>query len=118
MNICTTNKGDHTMFGRRLLVFVMLVGFVSATAVLSGCVNVKAPKEIHVGHSKPKRVDTSRVPKTHGESDCRQKLAEAYERLDYLEGKVDDLEDDKRELKREKEEYKKKYKRLKDRYDD
>ncbi len=101
--------------------FILAVGAVLLGVGLgvAGCVSVKAPEDINIG-SRPGRepIDTSRVPPTRSHEEARQKLAGAYERIDYLEAKIRDLEDDKEELKKKRDEYKRKYKRLKDRYDD
>ena len=95
-------------FGRISVLAIFLAG--------AGCVNVKAPEEINVGSGR-RPVDASSVPATHSHDEARQRLAEAYDEIRYLNSKVHNLEDDKDKLKREKEEYKKKYEREKDRND-
>ena len=102
----------------RLLALLVVIAAFTITPGLVGCVNVQAP-DVNVG-SRPGRrqIDTSRLPPTRSHEEARQKLGEAYERIDYLEDKVGDLEKDKRKAKDERDEYKRKYKRAKDRYDD
>jgi len=103
---------------RWLILFVMAVILVAGIS-LTGCINVKAPEEINVGSSPGRQpIDTSRLPRTQSHEEARQKLAEAYQRIDYLEDKVRDLDKDKRELKDERDDYKRKYKREKKRHDD
>jgi outer membrane murein-binding lipoprotein Lpp len=103
----------------RLLALLTVVALLIVGTSLAGCVNVKAPEQINVG-SRPGRrsLDTSSVPPTRSHLEARQKLAEAYDRIRYLEAKIDDLEEDKRELKEDRDDYKRKYKREKDRHDD
>jgi hypothetical protein len=89
-------------------------GLLFMLNTLVGCVNVKAPENIEIGSRRGHDpVDTSQVPENMSKEEARQKLAEAYERIKYLEGKVADLEKDKRELKKDKEELKDKYEREK-----
>jgi TolA-binding protein len=95
-----------------------LAGLVVAAFVLGGCVNLKAPEQINVGTGRHEAVDASQVPATKTHEEARQKLAEAYEEIRHLQGKVAGLEKDKRELKADREECEKKLKRLKDRHDD
>lgn len=98
-------------FYRGRLFSASAIGFCGM--LLAGCVSLKAPERISV-NDRPARVDSSRVPETRSHEEARQRLAEAYERNRYLEGKVERLERDKEELKRERDEYK----RRADRYDD
>lgn len=86
---------------------VLRVIGVSAFVIVltSGCVSVKAPERITVGSSGSRPVDTSRVPPTRDHADARERLAEAYARIDYLEDELRDCESDKREMKREMERY-------------
>ena len=95
-----------------------LAGIVAAVMVLSlftiGCVQAPERIDIDLGGGRD-RVDTSRVPPTSSHEEARQKLAEAYNRIDYLESKVEGLEKDKRGLKAEREEYKDRYEREKKR---
>jgi hypothetical protein len=81
----------------------LIAATVVSAGVLTivGCVNVKAPEEINIGGGGRGRepIDTSRVPPNMSPEEARQKLAEAYDRINYLEGKVRGLEKDKRELK-------------------
>lgn len=99
--------------GVALVAAVGLAGFLGGL----GCVNVKAPDEVHVGGGGRRPVDASNVPPTRSHEEARQYLAEAYDEIRYYQDKVRRLEDDKRELKKEKDEYKKKYEREKDRRD-
>lgn len=103
----------------RSLALLTVAALLVVGASLAGCINVKAPEQINVG-SRPGRrsIDTSSVPPTRSHQEARQKLAQAYDRISYLEAKNDDLKEDKRELKEERDEYKRKYKREKDRHDD
>lgn len=101
--------------------FVLRVGLVVASGMIAtaGCVEVKAPEEIHVNQSPGRApIDTSRIPPTGSHEEARQRLAEAYQRIQYLEGKVHSLERDKQELKHERDEYEDRYDQLKDRYED
>jgi predicted RNase H-like nuclease (RuvC/YqgF family) len=50
-----------------------------------GCVSVRAPEKITVGHSEPPPVDTRAVPETSSHEDCRAELYKAHRRLQYLE---------------------------------
>ena len=79
------------------------------TVLLAGCVSVKAPEKISIGDH-PHRVDSTRVPRTRSHEEARQRLAEAHERIHYLEAKVTRLERDKEKLKTERDEYKRRYK--------
>ncbi len=102
--------------------------FLFAVCVfLPGCLSVKAPDEINIGSSRPGRrpIDTRRVPPTRTHEEARQKLAQAYDRIHYLEGEVrslkkdlDDLEDDLEDMEEERDEWEEKYDRLEDKYDD
>ena len=81
------------------------LAWTSATLLILsglGCVSVRAPERINVNSSPGRsRIDTSRVPPTRDHADAREKLAQAYDRIDYLERKVNYLEKDKDELKDE-----------------
>ncbi len=103
----------------RSLALLSAAALLVVGASFAGCVNVKAPEQINVG-SRPGRqpIDTRHVPPTRSHQEARQKLAEAYDRISYLQAKNEDLEEDKRDLKKERDEYKRKYKREKDRNDD
>jgi len=95
-------------------IWAMVVAAVVLAGLLgvAGCLQVQAPKEINVGTGRGHEpIDTSRVPPTQSHEEARQKLAEAYDRISYLEGKVRGLEKDKRELKSDLEECKDKMKR-------
>jgi hypothetical protein len=89
---------------------------LGATGLLGlGCVNVKAPEQIHIGSGPPpERVDSSRVPDPATLDEAREELHKAYRHIRYLEHEVADLRKDKEKLKAERDEYKKKYKRLAD----
>ncbi|MFQ5502568.1 MAG: hypothetical protein ACE5EQ_09750 [Phycisphaerae bacterium] len=103
----------------RSLVVLPIGVLLALGPAVAGCLNVKAPDTINVGSRRGRdSIDTSRVPPTASHEAARRKLAEAYDRIQYLERKVRDLQKDKRELKKEREEYKKKYKREKKRHDD
>ncbi len=93
-------------------------GFVMASCLAGGCMNIKAPENISVDTGRRQHVDASQVPPTSTHEEARQRLAEAYAEIRRLEGKIAGLEKDKRELKTEKEDCEKKYKRLRDRYND
>ncbi len=81
---------------------VRVLGIAAFVIVLmSGCVSVKAPERITVGSSGSRPVDTSRVPPTRDHAQARERLAEAYARIDYLEDELDDCESDKREMERD-----------------
>lgn len=98
---------------------LVCVSIAAMLAGLAGCVNVQAPERIEVGSSPGREpIDTSRVPPTGSHEEARRKIAEAYQRIDYLDRKVRDLKEDKEKYKDERDEYKDKYKRLKKRYDD
>ena len=97
-----------------------VLGIVTAVALLglltTGCLEANAPERIEVDLGGGRdHIDTSRVPPSASQEEYRQKLAEAYERIDYLEKKVEDLEKDKRKLKAEREEYEDRYEREKKR---
>ncbi|MBN2560890.1 MAG: hypothetical protein JXQ75_08170 [Phycisphaerae bacterium] len=108
------------MFRFRLPVSLVVAVLLTVTFGMAGCINVKAPENVTVGGAPRGRqpIDTSRLPPTRSHEEARQKLAEAYERIGYLEDKVRDLEEDKDKLKDKCDEYKRKYERAKDRYDD
>ncbi|MCA9244374.1 MAG: hypothetical protein KDA32_10495 [Phycisphaerales bacterium] len=80
-----------------------LVAVIGGAALLAsvGCISVKAPERITVGSGGSRPVDTSRVPPTRDHAHAREKLAEAYARIDYLEDELRDCEKDKRELERD-----------------
>ncbi len=102
----------------RLLLVLAVAACFAVGIGLAGCVNIDAP-DISVGSSSGRRpIDASRVPPTKSHDEARQKLAESYERIRYLEAKIRDLEEDKEKLKDKRDEYKRKYKREKDRHDD
>jgi hypothetical protein len=85
----------------------------------TGCLNVKAPEQIHVGGGPPpQNVDSSRVPATHSHEEARAELARAYDQIRYLEHECERLRDRYEDAKADKEEYKRKYKDLKDKHDD
>jgi hypothetical protein len=118
---------DRVSIDRRSMVmrqkdsFVLRVGLMIALGSIAttGCVEVKAPEEIHVNQSPGRApLDTSRIPPTQSHEEARQRLAEAYQRIQYLEAKVRDLDRDKQELKRERDEYEDRYDQMKDRYED
>jgi hypothetical protein len=68
----------------------------------SGCVSVKAPKEINIGSSSPpEKVDSSRVPDTRNHEEARDELRKAYRYVRYLEEEVEQLEDKAKKYKRE-----------------
>jgi hypothetical protein len=72
-----------------------------------GCVSVKAPERIEVdagGHSRPERVDSSRVPNPHTLEEARAELNKAYSNIQWLEDRVANLEKDKAKYKRERDE--------------
>lgn len=101
-------------------VFSMLLAGCAAGVFLfqSSCLSVEAPREIHVGDSPGRRpVDTARVPPTANHSEARQRLAESYARIDYLEKEIRELREENRELENEAEAFEKKYEREKDRRD-
>jgi outer membrane murein-binding lipoprotein Lpp len=106
------------MFRPRWLAALVPAGMVATAFFLSGCVNLKAPEEINIGSGRHQPVDASQVPPTKTHEEARQKLAEAYTEIRYLQSKVADLEKDKKELKAEREEWEKKYKKLKDKKGD
>jgi outer membrane murein-binding lipoprotein Lpp len=97
----------------RWLAALLPAAVVVTAFMLAGCVNVKAPDEINIGSGHHQPVDASKVPPTKTHDEARQKLAEAYEEIRYLQGKVADLEKDKKKLKEDREECEKKYKKLK-----
>ncbi|MGE3181726.1 MAG: hypothetical protein AB7N71_08855 [Phycisphaerae bacterium] len=87
-------------------------GVLLSGLMLVGCVSVKAPERVVVnGGSGSRPVDTSRVPPTSSHEDARRKLAEAYQRIDYLEDQLADEKRDNDELER-------KLDRMEDRNDD
>ncbi len=103
----------------RLLLVLAVAACFAVGIGLAGCVNIDTPDQINVGSSSGRRpIDSSRVPPTKSHEEARQKIAQSYERIRYLEAKVRDLEKDKDELKDKRDEYKRKYKREKDRHDD
>ncbi len=103
----------------RSLVALFTGVFLTLGPAVTGCLNVKAPDTINIGSQRGRDpIDTSRVPPTASHEAARRKLAQAYDRIQYLERKVHGLQKDKRELKQEREEYKNKYKREKKRRDD
>jgi TolA-binding protein len=106
------------MFRPRWLVALVPVTVVAMAFILSGCVNLKAPEQINVGTGRHQPVDAGQVPPTKTHEEARQKLAEAYAEIRYLQSKVADLEKDKKELKAEREDCEKKYKKLKDKKGD
>jgi len=95
---------------------IALLGGVSGW---TGCVSVRGPDEIKVNAGyRPARIDSSHLPPTRNHEEARHRLAEAYERNQYLEHKVEKLEKKNRKLKEQRDEYKRKYKREKDHNDD
>jgi predicted RNase H-like nuclease (RuvC/YqgF family) len=98
---------------------VMTVALLGIMLGSAGCLSVQGPEEINVSAgNRPRRIESSHVPTTRSHEEARRRLAEAYERNQYLEHKVEKLERENRELKNERDEYKRKYKREKDRNDD
>lgn len=88
---------------------VAVSGVLLAALAASGCVSVTAPREINVQGSAPRRVDTSRVPPTRDHQEARARLAEAYDRLDYLENKVKRLETENERLENERDHWEERY---------
>jgi TolA-binding protein len=87
---------------------LLLVAF--GLLLCSGCVSVKAPERIDVdagGRSRPKPVDSSRVPDPRTLDEARAELRKAYANIQWLEDEVAELEKDKAEYKRERDKYKK-----------
>jgi len=83
----------------------MLLGLVAVSFLLvgfsAGCLNIGGDEPLVkvTGSSEPPPVDTSRVPPTDSVEECRQRLAEAYARIDYLEKELAKARRDKEELK-------------------
>ena len=76
----------------------------------SGCVSVKAPREVTIG-GHVNYVDSSSVPETASHEEARAELRKAY-------AYIRELKDDKAEYKRERDEYKKERDRYKDRIEE
>jgi len=88
-------------------------------AVLSSCVNVKAPDNIEIGSGGGRAYSShSRNPNPQTLDEAKAELNKAYQRIDYLEKKNSDLEKDKQKYKDERDEYKSKYKQAKKQYGD
>lgn len=97
----------------------MTVALLGIMLGSTGCLSVQGPEEINVSAgNRPRRIESSHVPSSRSHEEARRRLAEAYERNQYLEHKVEKLERENRELEDERDEYKRKYKREKDRNDD
>ena len=106
------------MSKHRCCASALVAAVLGIAACLGGCMTVKAPETIDIGIERHQPVDTTRVPPTASHEEARQRLAEAYGEVRYLQAKVRDLEEDKAKLRRERDEYKEKYKHEKDKYDD
>ena len=106
------------MSKHRCCALALLAAVLGIAACLSGCTTVKAPERIDINVERHQPVNAAQVPPTASHEEARQRLAEAYGEIRYLQAKVRDLEEDKAKLRRERDEYKEKYKREKDKYDD
>jgi len=116
--------------GRIVPIWALAVGLGCVASAGIGCVQVSADKPLVSlgGEPEPQRIDTSKVPPTRSHEEARQKLAEAYARIDYLERRVAYLEDKvaetKADLKRAKKQrdeykdYKEGYERYKKKYEE
>jgi predicted RNase H-like nuclease (RuvC/YqgF family) len=90
-----------------------------ALVFVTGCVSVKAPREVNVGTSeRPQRLDSTRIPHTASHEEARAELRKAYAYVQWLEKENAELEDDKDEYKRERDKYKKDRDKYKDRLED
>lgn len=93
----------------------LLLPAVVGLVCWSGCVSVKAPREVNVGgSSRPEPVDSGRVPQTASHSDCQDELYKAYQNIQYLEKENARLSDKAAEYKKERE----KAERERDKYKD
>lgn len=95
---------------------VISLSGLATLALVSACVNVKAPENIEIG-GKSYTSGSSRAPNPGSLDECRTELNRAYNRIDSLERRCDSLEKDKKKYKEERDEWKEKYEKLKDRYD-
>jgi len=94
----------------------LLLATAGLLVMAGGCFSAKAPERIDVrlGSDRPEPVDSSRVPDPQTLEEARQELHKAYANIQYLERKVDKLENDKAEYKRERDTYKKRLKKYED----
>lgn len=79
--------------GRITILFVAM-----AFIAMSGCLTVRAPKEIHIG-SDNRAHTAERIPPTKNHEEARNELRRAYSEIRSLRRKVSHLEEDVRELK-------------------
>lgn len=103
---------------------LVLLGLVTLTGVLmagtAGCLKIGGNEPlVRVQSSdKPAPVDTSRVPPISSVEEGRQRLAEAYQRIDYLERELAEANRDKQKLKADLKKAKQERDRYKDRLED
>ena len=85
----------------------LLVAMVGLLVMAGGCFSAKAPERIDVRiGGRPEPVDSSRVPDPQTLEEARHELNKAYANIQYLERKVEGLEEDKAKYKRERDKYK------------
>ncbi len=115
MRLVTVARRAVLLAGLSVLSWV-LVGSNAGCLKIGGdepLVRVNAPRE------SPPPVDTSRVPPISSVEEGRQRLAEAYQRIDYLERQLDDatrsntkLKADLKTAKKERDAYKDQVKKM------
>jgi hypothetical protein len=99
---------------------LLLLGLFALSGVLmagnAGCLNIGGDEPLVRVESSPEPapVDTTRIPPVNTVEEGRQRLAEAYQRIGYLERELDGANRDKAELKADV----KKAKQERDRYKD
>ena len=90
----------------------------TATLIVVGCVNARAPDIYFDRGPEPAAVDSSDVPEPQTLEEARAELAKAYQQIRYLEHQNERCQRKLEQARERGDEYKRKYKRLKDKYDD
>jgi hypothetical protein len=102
---------------------LLLLGLFALSGVLmagnAGCYSSKSPLVTIDTRSEPPPVDTTRIPPVNTVEEGRMRLAEAYQRIDYLERELaktnrdkQELKDDVRKAKQERDRYKDRLEKL------
>ncbi len=84
-----------------LLAGLSVLAWVAA-APIAGCLKIGGNEplvRVNAPAPEPAPVDTSRVPPVNSVEEGRQRLAEAYQRIDYLQQQLDDARRDNARLK-------------------
>ena len=95
--------------------FTALAALLMVAWVFSGCLSVKAPREVNVGSAPPPKADCGRRPDTYNEA-CREWQV-LCDRNAYLESQVERFREKYEKEKSKRKEIEDKYDRLKDRYE-